>query len=66
MIQSTMDKPLHGKTALVIGSPSGLGLGIAEGLAAAGCRIGLNGFGAATEIAAFVLLLCSEAGWTAV
>lgn len=33
------------KTALVIGSTSGIGLGIATALAAAGCDIVLNGFG---------------------
>jgi 3-hydroxybutyrate dehydrogenase len=47
-----MERPLLGKTALVTGSTSGLGREIAEGLAAAGCRIALNGFGVAAEIEA--------------
>lgn len=36
---------LRGKTALVSGSTSGIGQGIAEALAQAGCNIVLNGFG---------------------
>ena len=34
-----------GKTALVTGSTSGIGLGIARALAAAGAAVVLNGFG---------------------
>ncbi|HXE17577.1 MAG TPA: 3-hydroxybutyrate dehydrogenase [Stellaceae bacterium] len=41
---------LRGKTALVTGSTSGIGLGIAHALAAEGCAIMLNGFGDASEI----------------
>jgi len=44
-----MERPLSGKSALVTGSTSGLGKGIAEGLAAAGCNVMLTGFGPATE-----------------
>ena len=40
---------LHGKTALITGSTSGIGLGIAQTLAKAGATIILNGFG---EVAA--------------
>ncbi|AHG21059.1 3-hydroxybutyrate dehydrogenase [Chania multitudinisentens RB-25] len=36
---------LQGKTALVTGSTSGIGLGLAAALAAAGARVILNGFG---------------------
>ena len=41
---------LAGKTAIVTGSTSGIGLGIARALAAEGANVMLNGFGEATTI----------------
>ena len=43
---------LKGKAALVTGSTSGIGMGIASALAAEGAAIMLNGFGDAAQIEA--------------
>jgi len=53
-------RPLEGKVSLVTGSTSGIGLGIARALAAAGSSIVLNGFGNPQEIAATRSRLGSE------
>ncbi len=51
-----------GKTALVTGSTSGIGRGIAEALAAQGCNIILNGFGEAAEIEALRAQIAKDFG----
>lgn len=45
---------LRGKNAIITGSTSGIGLGIAEQLAAAGCNVLFNGFGDQDDIATLV------------
>src|SRR5215472_2383081 len=53
---------LKGKTAIVTGSTSGIGLGIASALAAEGCAVMLNGFGEANAIEALRSKLANEHG----
>ncbi len=55
---------LANKTALITGSTSGIGLGIARTLAAAGANLVLNGFGDATEIEALRAELATTHGVT--
>jgi 3-hydroxybutyrate dehydrogenase len=56
---------LKGKVALVTGSTSGIGLGIAEALAAEGASIVLNGFGEAAKIEALRVSIEQKFGVTA-
>lgn len=53
---------LKGKTALVTGSTSGIGLGIAQAFARAGANVVLNGFGDAEGAKALVVRAGSDAG----
>jgi 3-hydroxybutyrate dehydrogenase len=53
---------LKGKTALVTGSTSGIGLGIARAMAGQGANIVLNGFGDAKEIDSLQTSIASEFG----
>ena len=47
---ATAPTPLAGKTSIVTGSTSGIGLGIAKALAMSGSNVVLNGFGDAADI----------------
>ncbi len=55
-------RPLMGKAAIVTGSTSGIGLGIAHRLAAQGAAVMINGFGNAVEIEKTRGLLAAEMG----
>jgi 3-hydroxybutyrate dehydrogenase len=54
---------LQGKTALVTGSTSGIGLGIAKALAAQGANVMLNGFGDASGPMAEITALGVKVGY---
>jgi 3-hydroxybutyrate dehydrogenase len=53
---------LKEKTALITGSTSGIGLGIAKAFAAQGANVILNGFGDAKEIEALRSSIAIEHG----
>ena len=53
---------LQGKTALVTGSTSGIGLGMALALAAQGAKILVNGFGDSDAAVAKVRAICTQHG----
>lgn len=59
-------RSLEGKRALVTGSTSGIGLGIARALAAEGCVLTLNGFGEADDIEAIRSEISEASGVEAV
>jgi 3-hydroxybutyrate dehydrogenase len=57
-----ISRSLEGKVSLVTGSTSGIGLGIARSLAAAGSALVLNGFGKPEDIAELQARMVSEFG----
>ncbi|MGJ5039085.1 MULTISPECIES: 3-hydroxybutyrate dehydrogenase [unclassified Bradyrhizobium] len=54
--------PLSGRVAVITGSTSGIGLGIAQALAGAGAHVMLNGFGAPEEIGRIRSQIAAEFG----
>jgi len=57
-----MAPALKGRTAIVTGSTSGIGLGIARALAGAGANVVINGFGGKDEIESLRARLAEEYG----
>jgi 3-hydroxybutyrate dehydrogenase len=57
-----MNPMLQGKKALVTGSTSGIGLGIAKALAAQGCNVMINGLGEPAAIESTRSALAQESG----
>ena len=63
---ATLARALDGKVALVTGSTSGIGLGIARALAGSGARIALNGFGTPDTVVAEVAGIENDFGVSAI
>ena len=63
-LPSVPTRSLAGRTAVVTGSTSGIGLGIARALAGAGASVVLNGFGSAADIERLCADLETETGVT--
>jgi 3-hydroxybutyrate dehydrogenase len=61
-VGAASERSLVGRTAIVTGSTSGIGLGIARALASCGANIVLNGFGDGTEIERIRARLAEEHG----
>src|SRR6185369_2195509 len=59
---TAIPRPLEGRSAIVTGSTSGIGLGIARSLAGAGAAVMLNGFGDTGEIEKTCARLAEESG----
>src|SRR5215472_9513104 len=60
--QAEPPRALAGRAAIVTGSTSGIGLGIAEALASRGANVVINGFGDANEIERLRARLAEEHG----
>ncbi len=58
----TAARPLSGRVSLITGSTSGIGVGIARALAAAGSAVVLNGFGKPDEISIVQAGIASDFG----
>jgi 3-hydroxybutyrate dehydrogenase len=65
-LNPTFARQLAGRVAVVTGSTSGIGLGIARAFAAAGASIVLNGLGRADEVGRVVSELSEEFGLRAI
>jgi 3-hydroxybutyrate dehydrogenase len=62
LLRTGADRMLTGKVALVTGSTSGIGLGIARALAAGGAAIVLNGFGLSEDVAKAEAAIATDFG----
>ncbi|MEI7612728.1 MAG: 3-hydroxybutyrate dehydrogenase [Betaproteobacteria bacterium] len=62
MTKTIISRPYRGRSAVITGSTSGIGLAVAEALAAAGADIVLNGLEAPEEVAGLISRIAEEQG----